>query len=94
MTPQFEAKPEVVQLTEWGAGRVPQGDTWMAFEVDSVAPSCTHPMFETIVMVLTPQDCWAVITMYGRSLRATTKRFEARVLPFPEHPIQNRTGYF
>jgi len=43
MTPQFEAKPEVVQLTEWGASRVPQGDTWMAFEVDSVAPSCTHP---------------------------------------------------
>ncbi len=33
-------------------------------------------MFETIVMVLTPQDCWAAITKYGRSLRATTKRFD------------------
>jgi hypothetical protein len=43
MTPQFHAKPEVVQLTEWGAARVPQGESWMAFEVDSVAPSCAHP---------------------------------------------------
>jgi hypothetical protein len=43
MTPQFQRKPEVVQLTVRGAARVPQGETWMAFEVDSVAPSCTHP---------------------------------------------------
>jgi hypothetical protein len=43
MNPQFQTIPEIVQLTEWGAARVPQGDTWMAFEVDSVAPSCTHP---------------------------------------------------
>ena len=40
---QFRAKPEIVQLTEWGTASVPQGDTWMAFEVDSVAPSCTRP---------------------------------------------------
>src|SRR5260370_36642624 len=33
-------------------------------------------MFETIVMVLIPPECWAAITRYGRSLRATTKRFE------------------
>jgi hypothetical protein len=43
VTPQFQSKPEIVQLTEWGVARVPQGETWMAFEVDSVAPSCSHP---------------------------------------------------
>jgi hypothetical protein len=43
MTPHFHAKPEMVQLTEWGAARVPQGSSWMIFDVDSVAPSCTHP---------------------------------------------------
>jgi len=39
----FPAKPEFVQLTEWGTARVPQGSSWMIFEVDSVAPSCIHP---------------------------------------------------
>src|SRR6266571_2752130 len=43
MAAHFLAKPEFVQLTEWGTGRVPQGSSWMIFEVDSVAPSCTHP---------------------------------------------------
>ena len=43
MGAHFPAKPEFVQLTEWGTGRVPQGSSWMIFEVDSVAPSCIHP---------------------------------------------------
>src|SRR2546430_10586936 len=43
MTAQFHAKPEMVQLTECGAARVPHGSAWMIFDVDSVAPSCTHP---------------------------------------------------
>jgi hypothetical protein len=43
MQPQFDAKPEMVQLTKWGAARVPQGEEWMIFDVDSVAPSCTYP---------------------------------------------------
>ncbi len=40
---RFPAKPEFVQLTEWRTARVPQGNSWMIFEVDSVAPSCIHP---------------------------------------------------
>ena len=43
MAAHFPAKPEFVQLTEWGTTRVPQGSSWMIFEVDSVAPSCAHP---------------------------------------------------
>jgi len=43
MPAHFQPKPEMVQLTQWGAGRVPQGSSWMIFDVDSVAPSCTHP---------------------------------------------------
>jgi hypothetical protein len=35
--------PEIVQLTERGTGRVPGGSSWMAFDVDSVAPSCNQP---------------------------------------------------
>jgi hypothetical protein len=38
-----EGIPEVVQLTKGGARRVPGGSTWMAFDVDSVAPSCNQP---------------------------------------------------
>jgi hypothetical protein len=43
MAAHSPAKPEFVQLTKWGTARVPQGSSWMIFEVDSVAPSCTHP---------------------------------------------------
>ena len=35
--------PEIVQLTECGARRVPGGSAWMVFDVDSVAPSCSYP---------------------------------------------------
>jgi hypothetical protein len=71
MTLHFHSKPEMVQLTEWGAARVPEGSSWMIFDVDSDAPSCTHPgawlfMSVTIVMAPTPQDSWAAITRYGR----------------------------
>jgi hypothetical protein len=40
---QFHAKPEMVQLTELGSTRIPQGSPWMVFDVDSVAPSCMEP---------------------------------------------------
>jgi len=39
----FHVKPNMVQLTDLGAARVPQGSTWMVFDVDSVAPSYMHP---------------------------------------------------
>jgi hypothetical protein len=43
MPAHFQPKPEMVQLTQWGVARVPQGSVWMIFDVDSVAPSCTYP---------------------------------------------------
>lgn len=43
MQAHFQSKPEMVQLTKCGAGRVPQGSDWMIFDVDCVAPSCSHP---------------------------------------------------
>lgn len=43
MTPHFQPKPEMVQLTTGGAKRVPNGSPWMIFDVDCVAPSCTYP---------------------------------------------------
>jgi hypothetical protein len=39
----FQSKPEMVQLTQYGAARSPQGGSWVIFDVDSVAPSCSHP---------------------------------------------------
>jgi hypothetical protein len=39
----FREKPMMVQLTDMRAMRIPHGDTWMVFDVDSVAPSCMHP---------------------------------------------------
>jgi hypothetical protein len=43
MQTQFDAKPEMVQLTERGVTRVPQGEEWMILDVDSVGPSCAFP---------------------------------------------------
>jgi hypothetical protein len=38
-----QPKPEMVQLTQCVAARIPRGSSWMAFDVDSVASSCSHP---------------------------------------------------
>jgi hypothetical protein len=43
MLAHFQPKPEMVQLTQRGTARVPRGSSWMIFDVDSVAPSCTYP---------------------------------------------------
>jgi hypothetical protein len=42
MPAHFQPKPEMVQLTQWGTARVPQGSAWMIFDVDSVAPNHTN----------------------------------------------------
>ena len=38
----FQPKPEMVQLTQCGAARIPQGSSWTILDLDSVAPSCTY----------------------------------------------------
>ena len=41
----FPEAPTIVQLTERAVVRfrVPEGDAWMVFDVDSVAPSTAYP---------------------------------------------------
>jgi hypothetical protein len=41
----FTAKPQYVELTPLAVirARVPDADTWMAFDVDSLSPSTTYP---------------------------------------------------
>jgi hypothetical protein len=39
----FRDKPTIVQLTDLGATRIPHGEAWMVFDVDSVGPSTMHP---------------------------------------------------
>ena len=39
----FREKPMMVQLTDRGATRIPHGESWMVFDVDSVAPSPMRP---------------------------------------------------
>lgn len=35
----FAEKPTMVQLTDMGAARIPRGESWMVFDVDSLEPS-------------------------------------------------------
>jgi len=71
----FRQKPTIVQLTEMRAARVPDGSSWMVFDVDSLAPSRTYPG-EWIVHVRDyrygkdPQECWGAIIRSGRWLLA------------------------
>ena len=61
--------------------------TWTRLHQVARTPAHGLFMFVTIVMVPTPQDCWAAITKYGHWLRVITKQFEAarvRLVPLDD----------
>jgi hypothetical protein len=83
----FPTKPTIVQLTDSGAARIPYGDTWMIFDVDSLAPNCMHTpangiaTYEIIVTGKTPLECSDEITKFGYFVRAITNLSESVLIP-------------